>query len=160
MQASHSAGEEGGQQKLGEGTPFPWSDGHTDRWRCCRLTWYFQHGGPGGARCHHGKQSQGEQLRLPDLRWAVSLPWLSHDAYSYPLQAKRIVSEKPMSQARSPRAKGTSGGGRGQSSPLQTTFSPDSAGKVHLKNGLGTQSPSGEGRETMSDMFLAQANLA
>lgn len=48
-------------------------------------------------------------------------------------KAKRIVSEKPMNQARSPRAKGTSGGGRGQSSPLQTTFSPDSAGKGALE---------------------------
>ncbi|XP_036041840.1 coiled-coil domain-containing protein 9B isoform X2 [Onychomys torridus] len=44
-------------------------------------------------------------------------------------KAKRIVSEKPTTPARNPRAKGTSGGGRGQSSPLQVTFSPGSAGK-------------------------------
>ncbi|XP_040601973.1 coiled-coil domain-containing protein 9B isoform X2 [Mesocricetus auratus] len=44
-------------------------------------------------------------------------------------RAKRIVSEKPTTQARSPRAKGTSGGDRGQSLPLQMTSSTDSAGK-------------------------------
>ncbi|CAH6788076.1 coiled-coil domain-containing protein 9B [Phodopus roborovskii] len=44
-------------------------------------------------------------------------------------RAKRMVSEKPTTQARNPRAKGTSGGGQGQSSPLQMTSSPDSAGK-------------------------------
>ncbi|XP_031227331.1 coiled-coil domain-containing protein 9B isoform X2 [Mastomys coucha] len=48
-------------------------------------------------------------------------------------KAKRIVSEKPMTQARSPRAKGTSGGGRGRSSPLQMTSSSDSAGKGVLE---------------------------
>lgn len=52
-------------------------------------------------------------------------------------RAKRIVSEKPTTQARTPRAKGTSGGGRGQSSPLQMGFSPDSAGK----GGLESRSP-------------------
>ncbi|EGW14853.1 Uncharacterized protein C15orf52-like [Cricetulus griseus] len=44
-------------------------------------------------------------------------------------RAKRIVSEKPTTQARTPRAKGTSGGGRGQSLPLQMTSSTDSSGK-------------------------------
>ncbi|XP_005364307.2 coiled-coil domain-containing protein 9B [Microtus ochrogaster] len=48
-------------------------------------------------------------------------------------RAKRIVSEKPTTQARTPRAKGTSGGVRGQSSPLQMGFSPDSAGKGGLE---------------------------
>lgn len=63
-------------------------------------------------------------------RWSIRtpgghshLPWLSHDAHLHPLQAKRIVSEKPTTPARNPRAKGTSGGGRGQSSPLQVRFS-------------------------------------
>nr|XP_048315635.1 coiled-coil domain-containing protein 9B isoform X3 [Myodes glareolus] len=48
-------------------------------------------------------------------------------------RAKRIVSEKPTTQARTPRAKGTSGGRGGQSSPLQMGFSPDSAGKGGLE---------------------------
>ncbi|XP_029391633.1 coiled-coil domain-containing protein 9B [Mus pahari] len=48
-------------------------------------------------------------------------------------KAKRIVSEKPTTQARSPRTKGTSGGGRGWSSPLQMTSSSDSAGKGVLE---------------------------
>ncbi|XP_076785604.1 coiled-coil domain-containing protein 9B isoform X2 [Arvicanthis niloticus] len=48
-------------------------------------------------------------------------------------KAKRIVSEKPTTQPRSPQAKGTSGGGRGRSSPLQMTFSSDSAGKGVLE---------------------------
>ncbi|XP_021012674.2 coiled-coil domain-containing protein 9B isoform X1 [Mus caroli] len=48
-------------------------------------------------------------------------------------KAKRIVSEKPTTQARSPRAKGTSGGGRSWSSPLQMTSNSDSAGKGVLE---------------------------
>lgn len=88
-----------------------------------------------------------------------SLPGLSHDAYLSPLQAKRIVSEKPTTRARSPRAMGTSGGGRGWSSPLQVTSSSDSAGKVHSQEGIGTQSPFGVGKETKSGMSLAWANL-
>ncbi|CAO2579361.1 Coiled-coil domain-containing protein 9B [Lemmus lemmus] len=48
-------------------------------------------------------------------------------------RAKRIVSEKPTTQAWTPRVKGTSGGGRGQSSPLQMSFSPDTAGKGGLE---------------------------
>lgn len=67
------------------------------------------------------------------------IPWLGHDAHLHPLQAKRIVSEKPTTQARTPRAKGTSGGGRGQSLPLQMTSSTDSSGKVYLQEGVGTQ---------------------
>lgn len=88
-----------------------------------------------------------------------SLPGLSHDAYLSPLQAKRIVSEKPTTRARSPRAKETSGGGRGRSSPLQVTSSLDSAGKVHPQEGVGTRSPFGVGKETKSGMSLAWANL-
>lgn len=45
-------------------------------------------------------------------------------------KAKRIVSEKPTTQARSPRAKGTSGGGRGRSSPLQGAPEPQSPGPL------------------------------
>lgn len=59
--------------------------------------------------------------------------------------------------------KGTSGGGWGQSFPLQMGFSPDSAEKVHFQEGIGDtnwQSPLGGGRETKSDMSLAWGSLA
>ncbi|XP_052039199.1 coiled-coil domain-containing protein 9B isoform X2 [Apodemus sylvaticus] len=45
-------------------------------------------------------------------------------------KAKRIVSEKPTTRARSPRAKGTSGGGRGRTSPLQGVLEPRSPGPL------------------------------
>ncbi|XP_021496279.1 coiled-coil domain-containing protein 9B isoform X1 [Meriones unguiculatus] len=48
-------------------------------------------------------------------------------------KAKRIVSEKPSTQARTPRAAGTSGGGRGGSSPVQMTVGSASAGKGVLE---------------------------
>ncbi|XP_051000338.1 coiled-coil domain-containing protein 9B [Acomys russatus] len=44
-------------------------------------------------------------------------------------KAKRIVSEKPLTQARNPRATGPSGGGQSWSNPTQKTFSSDSTGK-------------------------------
>ncbi|KAL1785385.1 coiled-coil domain-containing 9B [Sigmodon hispidus] len=45
-------------------------------------------------------------------------------------RAKRIVSEKPTTQARKPRPKGVSGAGQGQNSFPQMTSGPDSAGMV------------------------------
>ncbi|KAL6042946.1 hypothetical protein STEG23_014807 [Scotinomys teguina] len=73
-------------------------------------------------------------------------------------EAKRIVSEKPTTQARNPGAKGTSGVARGRSSPLKMTFGPDSPGKGVLEPrspgmapGLPPQQPVGPPAEARED---------
>ncbi|XP_059117126.1 coiled-coil domain-containing protein 9B [Peromyscus eremicus] len=63
-------------------------------------------------------------------------------------KAKRIVSEKPTAPARNPRAKGTSGGGRGQSSPLQGVPEPRSPG---VAPGPPPQQPAGLPAEARDD---------